>query len=530
MQRTAELTLPPLAKTSPIERHYRLLFVALLALAGLCRIWQYAADRSFWQDEALLILNVRSKPATELLGKLNNNQAAPPLFLLAERGLYRTLGGSELSLRLLPVFAGLLSIGLIAVIARQVIRRPWELLLLLLFATSETLIWHATEAKPYGTDVFAALLLTWLALQCAATDDARSERSSVTGFLVLCGTAAALAWLSYPSVFIFGAASLTLVPMVVRRGARGWIAFIAGNALVGISFLIVLLVCVRRQQSSSLVDYWTEDFLDLRHPLRWPLWLLRHLQSLCDYPLRASGPVTLAGVICGIASLIRSRRWAILGILAGPILLTIFAAAVQRYPFDGARLTAFLTPDVLVLAVIGFQWIAISLFARISWLAFAPTAFVAILALFWAGDHLIRPPSRGHLRPIAAYVRAHVRPDDGIYALVESEWACYWPANDPRVRNEMDSADQIPFQRFWVVWPFANQTGLHRIDSLLHWLNEFADQRDKQINDVGGAAFLYERRPGALPKDPLPDISTHHRTMKTMKAQSNAEHTGDNEQ
>ncbi|HEX4795766.1 MAG TPA: glycosyltransferase family 39 protein [Humisphaera sp.] len=509
----------PAFNASPIQRHYRFLFLAVLGLAGLCRVWQYAADRSFWQDEALLVLNIRSKTAIELLGKLDNNQAAPPLFLLAERGLYRTLGGSELSLRLLSVVGGLLSVLLMAAVARQVIGRPWNLLAILLFGASETLIWHATEVKPYGTDVFAALLLIWLAVKCAAPDDAASsERSSLAGFFMLCGLAAALAWLSYPSIFIFGAASFALLPRLTRRGARGWIAFVGGNAVVGISFLIVLLVCVRRQQSSSLIVYWSEDFLDLRHPLGWPHWLLKQLLSLCDYPLRSAGPVTLAGMIVGIAALIGSRRWAILGILAGPILLTLLAAAAQRYPFDGARLTAFLMPGILLLAVIGFQWIAGNLVPRIPWAALVPPGFVAILALSWAVDHLIWPPSRGHLRPIAAYVRGHARPDDGIYALVENEWACYWPTNDPRVRPEMDAADQIPFQRFWVIWPFANQTGRHRADNLLHWLDEFADQRDKKTIDSGGAAFLYERRPGALPNDVMPDISTHHRTTKSMEA------------
>ena len=329
-------------------------------------------------------MNIRSKTASELLGKLDNNQAAPPLFLLAERGLCRTLGGSELSLRLLPFVAGLLSVGVVAIIARRVIGQPWELLLLLLFGASETLIWHATEAKPYGTDVFAALLLTWLALHYAMPSDTRSsERSDVAGLggFILCSTAAVLAWLSYPSIFIRRGEPHILTAARAKRWPRGWITFVAGNALVAISFLIVLLVCVRRQQSSSLVDLLERGFPGSAASAGLAaLAARRTCNRFVTIPWRASGPAHAAAMICRYPVDWSDRdRWTILGILAGPILLTLLAAAAQRYPFDGARLTAFLMPSVLLLAVIGCQWIAGS---------------TRCCCISWAGSSLQPPMSR----------------------------------------------------------------------------------------------------------------------------------------
>src|SRR5687768_18032724 len=47
------------------------LLLALLVGAGL-RVGQYLAQRSYWHDEASLVLNVFDKPARELLGPLDS--------------------------------------------------------------------------------------------------------------------------------------------------------------------------------------------------------------------------------------------------------------------------------------------------------------------------------------------------------------------------------------------------------------------------------------------------------------------------
>src|SRR5689334_4080513 len=68
---------------------------ALLAVGVAARLRLYASCPSYWYDEAYLLLNVFRKSCLELLGPLRDDQAAPPLFLWALRGLYAACGGGE---------------------------------------------------------------------------------------------------------------------------------------------------------------------------------------------------------------------------------------------------------------------------------------------------------------------------------------------------------------------------------------------------------------------------------------------------
>src|SRR3712207_5144043 len=88
-------------------RGYRAALLALV-LSGIgFRAAQYLSQRSFWEDESFIVLNLRDKTAAELLGRLDHDQAAPPLFLLIQRGVVVTLGPTEFGLRLLPLAAGI---------------------------------------------------------------------------------------------------------------------------------------------------------------------------------------------------------------------------------------------------------------------------------------------------------------------------------------------------------------------------------------------------------------------------------------
>ena len=546
------------------RRHAVALMVGVVVFSVACRVRQYLADTSFWADEASLVINIRMKTARQLLGPLQFDQAAPPLFLLTERGIVRSLGEGELAMRSLPFACGLIALGLFVLISRRLLEPPWDALAVLLFGTSEMLIWHSTEVKPYGTDAAVATLLLAIGLP------ARQTKITVARFLLVCLAAAIGVALSYPAIFIFLAISAAKLPSLLRKSApppksgnasspspatagEGWgggsfhrateitptlpspgvpgegkswrnlLIFLVGNALVSAVFLVLLRTIVRAQQNAALDAYWQEAFLDLRHPLQWPIWLLHQLVSMSNYAVRGGGPVVLAGVLVGCFALVRAKRLAQLTMLAGPIVLTILAAAAHRYPFDGARLTTFLVPGTILLSVIGLAFFWRIAHRAIGAFAAIPAAFVLGIALYSAGLHLVVPQTRAHLRPIAKYVRLHIQPNDGIYALQGREWNCYWPIDDARVHDEIPRADRIPFRRFWIVWSFPNPQAVKRIDPLLKWAEQFCNRLDTQIDRRGGAAFLFERKDDALP-DPLepPSIATHHRVMHEHRAEEPA--------
>src|SRR5437870_2499223 len=131
--------------------------VAFLVLGLGLRANHYLRNPSVWHDEAALVVNVLVHGFRELLGPLLYAEAAPPLFLWLERVISFALGDSTFALRLLPFLASCGALIWLVPIARRVLMPaavPWAVLL---FATSDRLLWHACEVKPYALDVFAAV-------------------------------------------------------------------------------------------------------------------------------------------------------------------------------------------------------------------------------------------------------------------------------------------------------------------------------------------------------------------------------------
>jgi hypothetical protein len=465
-------------------RSNRLLVLA--AVAGIvCRVAQYAAHQAVWIDEASLLLNVRSHSAVQLFGPLDHRQAAPPLFLLAARGLYLTLGESEFSLRLLPLICGIASVVIFALLAHRLLDRPWDAIATAAFALADRLIWHSSEVKQYGADAMVALLLIYLA-------GPRADWSATRRFLAVASVAAVAAWFSYTTMLVFPTIAIALFPR--RRNGAAVAPFIAGCALTGASFVALTHFVVVAQQTQSLTATWESDFIDLRHFWNVPWWLVRRLHSMSNYPIPGTGPVVLLAAVAGVIWLWRAQMRNELLILAGPIVTALAAAALHRYPFDGSRLTCFLSGPTLLLATIGLRSIYRGLTPLGRPLAAAPTAFLLGVAIVVAGFHLVVPRNRGHLRQIVAFVREHSHPQDQIYVLNDRRvvlW--YWPASEDRLQYRLGPADPPPGQRFWIIWSLDNDAGRQQLDALLGWARDFAVQRQRILFRDGGA-ILMERQ------------------------------------
>jgi hypothetical protein len=479
---------------------------ALVAAGIVCRLAQYLSDRSFWADESLLVLNIRAKTAQQLLGPLDHHQAAPPLFLVFERLAVHGLGSSEFAFRLLPLACGIAALVLFARLAQRICSPRWGLLAIAVFAFSDRLIWHACEVKPYSGDVFISTALTLLVL----------VKRRMLWIALL---AAVAVWFSYPAVLVYAAVSLALLPAALssRRTILGWMAM---NALVAASFAVVLFLSIRAQHTGALAGYWAEYFLDWHKPLIWPFWLGRRLLALCGYPSPLLGPIVLVGAIAGVAWLVGKNIEQLLA-LAGPIAMAVLAAAAHRYPFDGGRLTVFLTPQVLLLMAIGFRALATEWWPTrpgrtVTAIAAAGLIIVPTSNAAW---HIFRPRTRGHMRPAAQFIVSHARPTDGIYATPWSEFACYWPGKEADIHPEIESADRIPFQRFWIVFSFPNSTARKRWQPLLDWAGTVATQREAKNFD-GSAAYLFERTGQETPASLTPpNVKTQHKMMSDFESE-----------
>jgi hypothetical protein len=477
-----------------IRRRWRWVLIVLVVLGALFRFAQYASDRSYWHDEAFLVLNIFQKDAGQLMGPLNaapeSPQAAPPLFLLAQRGVYLGLGGSEFAMRLIPLGLGVAALVLFALLAWRWLGPVAATFAVGLFACSDRLIWHAVEAKQYSGDAFFAVLLLWLAMRKPGAGPMRR--------LWTCSIVAAGAmWMSHPVVFVFAGISLSLLPEFLQWRRIG--KWVLGNVPAVISFGALYALSIRVQESVTLNDYWADRFLNWGHPLQWPVWGIGQALKLFDYPYTNWGWFIL--LLCVLACIYgwgQKRRDLVL--LFSPILLVLGAAMAHAYPFGGHRLTVFLAPALFLGAGWGvealMQWRPIHRKPAAGALILAGAAIAFGLGM--AVYHLARPRTRDHLRPAIAFVREHYQSGDGLVVLNRAEFLCYWrPMPTPCVVVPQDAPidpEAIPtsWKRFWVI---GDRTDNHDRQRWEAWLQQPRAAAWKQakgsFHNREAAAMLY---------------------------------------
>jgi hypothetical protein len=392
-------------------RFSRNILLAFVVVGVALRVRQYVACSSYWYDEAYLLLNVFRKSFVELLGPLRDNQAAPPLFLWLLRGLYQLVGGSEWWMRLPPLATSVAGLVVVAPLARRMAGRRGALWAVAFCALGHHAAYHAAEVKPYALDYLMTELILLAVLRCqASVSDWRPH-------VALCLLAVLAPWASYPSVFVLGAASLSLLVYAFRHRfavyRRTYIAIaLAVGGLAVLSSLLVWQLAVRHQATPALHTYWNESFIDLSSPGATAVWMERRLIEIGNYGTREMGLPLVLMALVGAASL--RRRPARLVLLMGPLALALCASALQLYPLGG-RLLFFLVPCLWLLAARGIEVLMRRLPVRSAWLGWLVPAALLAPSLLWAGEWLTVVTPRCQFREAFAYVEAHRQPGDVVW-------------------------------------------------------------------------------------------------------------------
>src|SRR6266516_5742214 len=192
--RASERSAPHLLRCMLARSYLDWLAAAMVVLGVVVRVRQYAFRRSLWLDEAMVALNIGSRGFRGLLRPLALNQAAPVGWLWLEHGLVRLFGNNEYSQRLVSLLAGIGVLVLLWHVARQLLPRWLVPVVLLLAATSPSLIRYSNEAKQYESDAFAGLVLLATALPLLPGAGREQERPSWRSFLLWGGLGAVAIW------------------------------------------------------------------------------------------------------------------------------------------------------------------------------------------------------------------------------------------------------------------------------------------------------------------------------------------------
>lgn len=445
--------LDPIA--SPGTSRFWLLARWFVVLGLALRAYHYGRNPSVWHDEAALILNVISKSFAGLLGPLYFAEAGPPLFLWLERALRLMLGDGVFALRLLPFAASCMALLMVAATARRLLLPAAAPIAILLFACSRSLLWHASEAKPYAVDVALAALLPVIML--GPIRNWSLERRLIFFALI----APVVVWLSFPGCFLMGGVVLSLLPEVWQcPRSSAWLALLFLTASLGGAFLILLLGPIHAQHCAEMERCWLHAFAPWDRPWHLPLWTAVSALGLPRYCLDPAGDLLLAPAVLGFVSLWRRGYASLVILLTSPILLAFVAACLRAYPFDASRVIAFATPALAFGAgegsVVLLGWfhrcLAVAVQSLARWglrLALAMLIVLLLLPLGRAVNDVINPWPRADVASVAQFVMRERREED---LVVGNHWehAYYFRSlHDAFVYWDGRPVPDVP--RFWLV-------------------------------------------------------------------------------
>ncbi len=389
---------------------------AILVFGVGLRLIQYLSNRSLWVDEAMLVRNILDRSYGELLQPLSDNQGAPIGFLVATKALTQAFGDGEFVLRLLPLVGGIASLILFHVLLKRYIPTPVRLIPLFLFAINLPLIYYSSEAKQYATDLTITLILVLAALWI-------HDHPLTIGRALLFGGLGALAmWCSHPASFTLAGIGLVMGISALARRDRARVRGLAlVGALWGASFVVLYTLSLRHLETSDyLQTYFRANFMP--SPLNsegWQ-WLLRNFRLMFDNPqgLQINDVAALLFVV-GAVTLYR-RRPTEPGLFVAPILVTLGASWLGKYPFGG-RLFLFALPLLLVLVGEGLRAVVERTRQTLPVLSVALIGFLLLNPLVEATTRVTFYPQE--IKPVLEYISQHRLGGDRVYVYYFAQFA-----------------------------------------------------------------------------------------------------------
>lgn len=373
---------------------------------------QYLSNRSLWYDEAALALNIINRSYLELLGPLDNNQAAPPGFLFVEKFAVQVLGNNEYALRLFPFIAGIASIFLFYRYAKRYASPIAVPIAIALFACLDNTIYYAAEMKQYGIDLMGTLVLSLLLIPL------RDRILSLKQMLGLTLVGVIFIWLSHPSIFVLSGIeliSLLTAPNKLRQ--RLILNRLPIYVVWLLSFAPIYFLSIgATMQNPALQNSWGASYPDAPWDI---IWLLDAFGRFFSTPLSfvsITDGIAFFAFICGCIAYYRSQRLTFL-FLASPFLTMLLASYLHKYPFRD-RLVFFLAPPALLFIAEGVVFLLTRLRQR--WKYSTILGAIVLLALvippaIHATQLIFYPKVKEETATILKYVRSHQQPGDVFY-------------------------------------------------------------------------------------------------------------------
>lgn len=403
---------------------------------------------SLWTDEVWVANSILQPSLREMFFYDRWAQTTPVAFLMLERWIAGALGPSNLTFRIWPLVAGIASIGLVWLAGRQILRRPYDLIPVLLVAGSPIAIFYSRFLKQYSSELAAAALILYLAILYL-------KRPNTARYCGLLGGVLFSQLLSHPTVtFVPGALFIIAFPWMQERitgrltshgpGTRTLLVRLIIFCLAHLTvFGINYVVYAQPNNTELLVKFWglktfyrdCESILCLLKNLYRPLHDVVTLTAISNFGLP---PVGLQGArwlilvcilltaACVGLSLKRAisgsmRHVMIFPLAALPMALAVVLGIFGLYPVRLARMVLFLVPSAALLVAYALQ--SLTLGARAKNLISGQTAqlvafctvFLASLPFFFYGVHTIPQHPIEDFEGVTRYLMETAKQEDRVY-------------------------------------------------------------------------------------------------------------------
>ena len=324
----------------------------IVASAVVLRLLEYFRKDSLWGDEAMLALNIATRPFPDLVGPLGYAQIAPVPFLWTERLLTSLFGVNEWALRVLPLLAGLVLCLVFLRLSRRLVRPDEAIVALVLVAFSSVLIRYSAEVKPYSLDALFSIGLIGSAADLLRSLESRKSRALTAGLgmvALLCSMGALFVCVGIGVALAVHALRERQWHLLPRLGvmALGW------AALFGLTY-------VQLYQEGAGVPYmrsfWEGSFL-----IPGSAHMLARVEVAVSEVFWATYPgmsllgfsgLTFVLLLLGTVTMWRRGQACEALLLLVPGVAPFAASAVGRYPI-AMRLMLFAAPLLLTLAAVG---------------------------------------------------------------------------------------------------------------------------------------------------------------------------------
>jgi hypothetical protein len=340
-----------------------------------------------------------------------------------------------MALRSFSLIGGIGALLLFIPIAKYFLK-PWAVLVAVgILALGEPFIYHATEAKQYGTELFASMLALYLFL--------KFQHSQKLFSLLLWGVVGGLlVWFSYSSIFVLAGLAFVLSSnLLLRKEWKSFFLKLIPFTSWLCSFALVYYFFLSKYQDSG----WLKNFFDKMYlaympmppssfkdvvwfPYTYYMLLERNLGLLVkfgDHIKHYSFGQTffrmpflpLLLVIVGVIALFRKNKYYFC-LLVFPILLTLLASGFKLYPFY-ERFILFLAPMFIILIAYGAERF-VAVFDQHKRKIVAPIVLLLLLfPLVWNAVRFTTNPNnlykKEYNREAAIYVNDRFRPGDAVY-------------------------------------------------------------------------------------------------------------------